>query len=167
MKLYIVILFLPLIFIGCGPSIWYESGDETMKALAYTGECRGVIDTIVNPRISSDVVLCVNTESRGYKAHKHVYFLKTGNIDRIKSGEEESEFLSLIYINGNISKTTCTIYDNGYSHLYLTILPDSTENIKPFTKGCDTIEVYLGGGIYCSGNFIQDTLVVDSVYPLN
>ena len=124
MKRYIFILFVPLIFVCCGHGI------DDDPIVAYNMECVGFLGISVNPDNSNDSVIIVNTESRGYKSEEHLYYLKTGNIEKIKDGREKSEYISLIDHNGNISKTTKTIYDNGYSRMNLTIFLDSIEYSK-------------------------------------
>ena len=161
MERCVITLFLPLILISCGPSYWYESGENFL----YGMQCMGVLNYTVNPYNALDSVLCVKTELRGPKKENHVYYLKTGNIVRIDNGEEHSEFVSLVDSNGEISKTTINIYDNGYSHLYLTIFLDSAEYNRNIKITQDTTQVYLGEKVICIGNFIKDTLIVDDILP--
>lgn len=129
MERCVITLFLPFILSSCGPSYRYESGEDFL----YGMQCMGILNYTVNPYNALDSVLCVNTELRGYNKETHVYYLKTENIVKIDIGEERSEFVSLVDSNGEISKTTINIYDNGYLHLDQTIFLDSAEynrNIK-------------------------------------
>lgn len=155
-KIFVILVTFLLICQSCFDDLDRKQMDMADE-MAYNSLCRGVLCYSVNPNDYKDSILCIKSDSRGYKIEEHLYFLKESSKDPYFISILDSlHQLDTIFLITNEHTSVPRLY-KIYPH------PVSIEDTN--YKTTDTISIGIGNKIGCSGSFINDTLVVSHFFP--